>query len=63
MRNIKLKNLAREERILWMIKYYKKTLGEQRSKKKIGCTKEEVIPLLVVSNKADPGSEDLGNRQ
>ena len=60
-RNLERKNLDREERRVWRIKYYRETLGEERAKKKIYCTKEELIKILVIKDEADPGEEDMGN--
>jgi len=53
--------LSREERRVWTIKYYRETLGEGKAKKKVQCNKEELLPLLVIRDEADPGAEDLEN--
>ena len=60
-RNLKGKGLSREERRVWTIKYYRDTLGEGKAKKKVQCTKEELLPLLVIRDEANPGAEDLEN--
>ena len=60
-RNLKGKKLYREDMRVCTIKDYRDTFGEVRAKKKIECTKEELIPLIVIMDEADPGDEDLGN--
>ena len=53
-RNLKGKGLCREERRVWTITYYRETLGEGKAKKKIQCTNEELLPLLVIRDGTRP---------
>ena len=47
-KNQKGRDIKREERRIFIVKYYNDIVGEGRAKKVVSYTKAELLPLLVV---------------